>query len=90
MARYTEYSFPAPARAFVVRLVRSGDQVQGTVRQIEAEDDPEAYYPSEEMPAAEALQLAQSRLEGQDAGQAVYVELEPGVEWDPSWGTLTR
>lgn len=54
MADYSVYRYPAPAASFVVRLVRSGDQVQGFIRQVQEEDDPKAYYPSEQMPAAEA------------------------------------
>lgn len=87
MPTFHSYQYPALPDTFVVRLMLSGDKTVGFVRQVGAEDDPEATYPSEQVPAEEALALAHSRSEALP-GSRVYVELGEGVEWDPAWGEL--
>lgn len=86
MAPLSLYRYPAPARSFIVRLVRSDDQVVGFVRQVGEEDDPEAFFPTEQVPAGEALRLAIARTKS--TGSQLFVELGSDVEWNPEWDKL--
>lgn len=87
MNRYLRYRKPAPAGAIVVRLVRSGDEVMGFVRQVEDADGEDETYPTEQKPVDQVLRLAESKAQAAP-GADIFIELEPGVEWDPAWGEL--
>lgn len=78
-----------PVGAIVVRLVRSGGEVAGFVRQVEEPDDAEETYPTEQKPVDQVLRLAENKAEA-DPRTDIYVELEAGLDWDERWGKLER
>jgi hypothetical protein len=74
-----------PIGAIVVRLYHSGGEVRGFIREIQAEENDQSIFPSEELEPEVALRLADNKRQG-DPGQPIYIELAEGVEWNPDWG----
>jgi hypothetical protein len=69
----------------VVRLYHSGGEVRGFIREIQAEENDQSIFPSEELEPEVALRLADNKRQG-DPGQPIYIELAEGVEWNPDSG----
>lgn len=77
----------APAGSILVRIVRSGDQIVGFVRDVEEPGDDDSTYPTEQKPIDQVWRVVRNKLTDMPAAQ-VYVELEAGLDWDPAWGEL--
>lgn len=87
MRRFRRYRHPAPAGAIVVRIMESGGEPFGFMREVQDPDEADA-YPTEQQPIDHVWRLVASRLE-ETPDAPVFVEMEPGVEWNPAWGELT-
>lgn len=87
MIRARSYRGDAAKGSIVVRIVRSGDDIVGFIREVEEPGDTDSVYPSEPQPIEEVWRLVRNKLEiVPDA--PVYVELEAGIEWQAGWGSL--
>lgn len=77
-----------PPGSIVVRLVRTAEEVRGTVFEVPEPGEEDATFPSEEVPAEEALRLARNKRGDAPDAAPVLIELGPGVTWDERWGRL--
>jgi hypothetical protein len=88
MTRYRRYvRGRTPVGSYVIRLVQAGDRVEGFIRRVEAEDEEDSVYPTEQKPVDQVFRLADSKQKAEPGAQ-IFVELEAGLEWNEEWGLL--
>jgi hypothetical protein len=87
MTTFHRYRHPAPKGSLVVKIVSSGGEPFGFLREVPDRDEEDALYPTEQTPIDHVLRLVDSHLAA-DPEVQVFVDLEPGLSWDNHWGTL--
>lgn len=76
-----------PVGSIIVRIVRAGDQIAGFVRDVEEPGGTDTVHSTEQKPIDHVWRLVENKLSA-SPGATVYVEMEPGIEWRPEWGSL--
>jgi hypothetical protein len=84
---FRRYSPPAPDGSLVIRMVRSGNEAFGFIREVQ-DDERDDVYPTEQQPIENVWRLLDGKLES-DPTRPVFVELEAGLEWRSEWGRLS-
>lgn len=86
MPTFKRYHTSVPAGSIVVRIVEAGGKPFGFVRDVEREDEDDA-YPTEQKPIDQVWRLVDNKLKAKPDA-AVYVDMEAGMTWQDEWGRL--